>query len=77
MPSQEIINLIITGAGAILGWLLKAMWEAVRDLKNDIRDIEAEMHTKYVTKDDYRADIAELKDIAKQIFQKLDNKADK
>ena len=77
MPSQEVINLIITGAGAILGWFLKAMWEAVRELKNDIREIEAEMHTRYVTRDDYRADIAELKDIAKQIFQKLDTKADK
>ena len=77
MPSQEIINLIITGAGAIISWFLKSMWEAVRDLKNDIRDIEAEIHTKYVTKDDYKTDIAEIKDILKQIFQKLDTKADK
>jgi hypothetical protein len=77
MPSQEIINLIITGAGAIIGWFLKAMWEAVRDLKQDIRDIESELHTKYVSKDDYKDDIAEIKDILKQIFSKLDTKADK
>lgn len=77
MLSQDMINLGITGAGAIIGWILKTIWEALRELKEDIRDIEAEIHTKYVTKDDYRADIAELKDIAKQIFQKLDNKADK
>jgi len=77
MPSQEVINLVITCFGAILGWLLKAMWEAVRDLKNDIRDIESELHTKYVSRDDYKDDIAELKDIAKQIFAKLDTKADK
>jgi hypothetical protein len=31
----------------------------------------------YVAKDDYRADIAEIKDILKQIFNKLDNKQDK
>ena len=77
MPSQEVINLVITCFGAILGWLLKAMWEAVRDLKNDIRDIEAELHTKYVSRDDYKDDIAEIKDILKQIFAKLDTKADK
>jgi hypothetical protein len=77
MPSQEIINLIITGAGAIIGWFLKAMWEAVRDLKQDIREIEAELHTKYVSKDDYKDDIVEIKDILKQIFAKLDTKADK
>jgi hypothetical protein len=75
--SQDIINLGITCGGAILGWFLKAMWEAVRDLKEDLRQIENEMHTKYVSKDDYKQDIAEIKDILKQIFAKLDQKADK
>jgi hypothetical protein len=31
----------------------------------------------YVVKDDYRVDIAEVKSILKQIFDKLDGKADK
>ena len=31
----------------------------------------------YVKKDDYREDIREVKDILKQIFDKLDSKADK
>lgn len=30
-----------------------------------------------VKKDDYKEDIREVKDILKQIFEKLDNKADK
>jgi len=33
-------------------------------------------HT-YVAKDDYRSDITEIKQILKQIFDKLDNKQDK
>ena len=36
-----------------------------------------EMPHNYVQKDDYRADIAEVKAILKQIFDKLDNKQDK
>ena len=36
-----------------------------------------EMPHNYVQKDDYRADIAEVKSILKQIFDKLDNKQDK
>jgi len=36
-----------------------------------------EMPHSYVIKDDYRADIAEVKAILKQIFDKLDGKADK
>ena len=36
-----------------------------------------EMPHNYVQKDDYRSDIAEVKAILKQIFDKLDNKQDK
>jgi hypothetical protein len=31
----------------------------------------------YVQKDDYRSDMREIKDMLKQIFDKLDGKADK
>jgi len=68
--SQDIINMIIAGFGGISGWFLKTLWETVRDVERDL-------HTNYVTKIDYRSDILEMKDILKQIFNKLDNKADK
>jgi len=68
--SQELINMIIASFGAVIGWFLKTLWEAVRDMERDL-------HTNYVAKVDYRSDILEMKDILKQIFNKLDNKADK
>ena len=42
-----------------------------------LEDAVAEMPKEYVAKDDYRADISEIKAILKQIFDKLDGKADK
>lgn len=68
--SQDMINMIIGGVGGISGWVLKTLWQSVRELERDL-------HTNYVSKADYRADILEVKDILKQIFAKLDNKADK
>ena len=68
--SQDIINIAIGSVGAIVGWFLKTLWESVRELERDL-------HTNYVSKVDYRVDILEVKDILKQIFNKLDNKADK
>jgi len=35
------------------------------------------LHELYVKKSDYKDDIREIKDILRQIFEKLDNKADK
>ena len=75
--SQDVINLLIAGSGAVIGWVLKVIWDSLRVLQEDIKEIEKELHTEYVSKVDYRADILEVKDILKQIFAKLDSKADK
>ena len=75
--SQDTINLIISGAGAIIGWILRMIWESIRKLQDEMNAFQREVHTEYLTKDDYRQDIIEVKDILKQIFDKLDRKADK
>ena len=75
--SQDTINLIISGAGAVIGWILRVIWESIRKLQDEMNAFQREVHTEYLSKDDYRQDILEVKDILKQIFDKLDRKADK
>ena len=77
MPSQDLINLGFLGGGSVLGVLLKIIWDAIKDLQKDMREIEIEIHRDYITKDDYKQDIAEIKSILKEIFADLKNKADK
>jgi chaperonin cofactor prefoldin len=72
-----MINLAITCAGAVIGWFLKTIWEALRDLKDDIRDIENEMHTQYIRRDEVQKNFDEIKSILREIFADLKNKADK
>jgi antirestriction protein len=74
---QNLYNIAVAIAGAAIGWIVKVVWDAVRSLEADIRDMERDLHVNYVSKDDYRQDILELKDMVKQIFDKLDRKADK
>ena len=73
MNEQTIINIVIGLAAAFGGWVLNNITKAIERLDQDVRD----MPKNYVTKDDYHRDIDEIKDICKQIFSKLDNKADK
>jgi len=75
--TQEMYNIIVGVGGAAIGWVLKVVWDSVQALQRDIKEIEKEVHTNYVHKDDFRQDIQEVKDILKQIFDKLDKKADK
>ena len=67
------INAVIGLAAFFGGWVLNNITKAIERLDKDVRDMP---HT-YVTKDTYHRDIDELKDICRQIFAKLDNKADK
>jgi len=75
--SQDMINLMITLSGAVFGWILRVVWESIRKLQDEMNEFQREVHTSYVSKDDYRQDIIEVKEILKQIFDKLDRKADK
>ena len=73
MDYQVLFNIAVGLAGVFGGWVLNRIYSAIDRLDKDVR----EMPLRYVTKEDYRRDIDELKDICKQIFKKLDHKADK
>jgi hypothetical protein len=75
--TQDLYNIAVGVAGAAIGWLLKVVWDTVRSLQADMRTLERVVHTKYVSKDDYRSDIQEIKEMVKAIFDRLERKADK
>jgi hypothetical protein len=77
MENQQLFNMIITASGALGGWMLKVIWDAISDLKKDVKDLSQEIHIDFLRKDDYRDDINEIKGMLGKIFDKLEKKADK
>ena len=75
--TQDLYNIAVGIAGAAIGWMLKIVWESVRVLQDEMKRVERELHTSYVSKDDYRSDIQEIKEMVKAIFDRLERKADK
>jgi hypothetical protein len=73
MDNQQIFNIVVSCAGFLAGWVLNNITKSLTRLEDRLEEV----HVRYVTKDDYRRDIDEIKDICKQIFDKLDKKADK
>jgi hypothetical protein len=73
MESQVFINAIFGVSAFLGGWVLNNITRTINRIDKDLRD----MPHLYVTKDTYHRDIDELKDICRQIFAKLDHKADK
>ena len=77
MESQHLINVGLGISSAVFGWLARELWTAVKNLKEDLTRLSVELPKTYVTRDDYRADLKEIKDMLGKIFDRLDNKADK
>lgn len=65
---QSLINWVFAGAGAAFGWVLKVIWDAIQELKRDLRDMEKDV----VRKDDFKDIIKEIKDDMKDGFNKID-----
>jgi hypothetical protein len=76
MDSQTLINLAFSAFGTVAGWLFKVLWDAIKDIQHDQKEIEKELADSYVRKDDYRIDIAEIKGMLGRIFDRLDRQAD-
>ena len=77
MDTQTLINL---GGAVILagmGWLARELWGAVKELRKDLHTIEVALPSNYIRKDEFQEGVKELKDICRQIFERLENKADK
>jgi hypothetical protein len=73
METQFLINCAIGIAAFFGGWIMNSMSKSIVRLEDKVADLP---HV-YVQKDDYRRDIDDIKGMLKQIFNKLDNKADK
>lgn len=73
MDTQTLFNIAVTLAGFLGGWILNNIWSSIRTLDKDVR----QMPHVYVTKEDYKQDIGEIKSMLGRIFDKLDAKADK
>lgn len=73
MEAQTIINVAVGVAGAFGGWILNSLSRSILKIEDRIAD----MPLQYVTKDDYKADIAEIKGMLGRIFDRLDQKVDK
>lgn len=77
MTTEQLILSVLSLASGALGWFARELWTAVSLLKTDISNLRAELPRAYVARDDYRADIRELKEMLGKIFDRLEGKADK
>ena len=73
METQQLFNIALGLAAFLGGWVLNNITKAIERLDLDVRALPIT----YVSKDDYRRDIDDIKEMLGKIFDKLDTKVDK
>jgi hypothetical protein len=77
MEPQFLINSGLSLACIVIGWLARELWTSVKLLQSDLTRLSVELPKTYVTRDDYRSDLKEIKGMLEKIFDRLEGKADK
>lgn len=77
MDWQPYINMGIGAIFAAAGWLIRQIWEAVQELKSDLKKLEVKMPVEYVRKDDLGEVVDRIYKQLDRIEGKLDSKADR
>jgi len=74
---QILFNIISGVLVAILGFVIKTLWDGQQKIKEDITAWERYIPDTYIRRDDYKDDITDIKKMLGAIFDRLDQKADK
>lgn len=77
MDNQQIFNFVVAIAGFLAIFVFHQVMQRIQKLEDKHESLGNALPKEYVQKDDYKADMREVKDLLRQIFDKLDGKADK
>jgi hypothetical protein len=77
MDSQFIINAVGGLLAIIVGWLGRELWDAVQKMKAEMKELEINLPTNYVRKDDMESRFDKLEVMLNKLFDRLDQKVDK
>jgi hypothetical protein len=77
MEFSNLLPPIFGAAMAVMGWFIRVLWDASKEVRQDLAKLREELPREFVLREDYRRDIYEIKQLLRDISTKLDSKVDK
>ena len=74
---QSMVNLIITITAGGYGFVIKSMWDSVKNLDQQVGNLQVSVAGEYLKREEWKQDMQRLFDKLDAIDEKLDGKADK
>ena len=80
---QDIFNWAVALTGALGGWILKVIWDMLREMRvemqgrdiriqDDLKKLDTKMHDDFVRRDDFKDAVKEIKDDMRAGFSSVD-----
>jgi len=81
---QDIFNWAVALTGALGGWILKVIWDMLREMRiemqardtriqDDLKKLDTKMHDDFVRRDDFKDAVKEIKDDMRAGFANVDS----
>ena len=70
---QSIFNMIVTACGVLGGWVLRVIWESIREMRQELKSMDSKMHNDFVRRDDFKEAVKEIKEDVRAGFDKVDH----
>ena len=81
---QDIFNWAVALTGALGGWILKVIWDMLREMRSemqtrdiriqdDLKKLDTKMHDEFVRRADFKDAVKEIKDDMRAGFASVDN----
>lgn len=81
MTEQTLFNIAVGIVLSGVGWFSRQLWDAVKELREDLQQLQIQLPSKYVAKDEFAEAVKDLKsDIRNgfdRLYSRIDGKADK
>lgn len=77
MDNQQLFNFVVSIAGFLAMFVFYQVMQRLQKSEDKIDNLEKSLPHDYVQKPDYKEDMREVKDLLRQIFDKIDGKQDK
>jgi hypothetical protein len=74
---QSMVNLIITITAGGYGFVIKSMWDSLKNLDTQVGNLQVSVAGEYLKREEWKSDMQRLFDKLDAIEEKLDKKADK
>lgn len=88
MESQSVFNVVVAISGVLGGWVLKVIWDAIKQVDSEIKELTKDVNQDFVRREDFKESVADVKsdmrdgfrrieDLLGGVFKRLESKADK